>query len=143
MDLPCFCGRELIQDRCSCPDRTLSKFLTTGRFRGPRTNPWILVTYLSKCLLDIAVNGVPHLGDHVGRLGGNLSCLNPMSFVHQNELLPTPESEYIAVTGPYPFHLSLLTYRFFSAPVASSTTVTTRELGFALKLEGNSALLCW
>ena len=34
MDLPCFGRSKLIQDRGSRPDRTLSKFLTSDRFRN-------------------------------------------------------------------------------------------------------------
>lgn len=94
--------------------------------------------YLSKRFLDIAIDGIPHLSDHIGRLRGNLNRISAAGVFVYTRL--TPESEYMVVTGPYPFHRSLLTYRFFSAPVASSTTVTTRELGFALKLEGNLAL---
>lgn len=100
-------------------------------------------SYLRKCFLNVAVDRVPHLGDHISWLGGNLGCIiTAGTFVHWKTQL-TPESVYMAVTGPYPFHLSLLTKRFFSTPVASSTTVTTRELGFALKLEGNLALVSW
>jgi hypothetical protein len=110
MDLPCFCGSELVQDRGSCPDRTLSKFLRSGRFRSPHSRLWKPPSYLRKRFLDIAVDGVPHLGNHIGWLGGNLSCLNTTGhFRRQLRARPTPESEYIAVTGPYPFHLSLLT----------------------------------
>ena len=67
------------------------------------------VPYLRKCFLDVVVNRVPHLGYHVGWLGGNLSTLNIAGFFVQGCTRPTPESEYIAVTGPYPFHLSLFT----------------------------------
>lgn len=75
MDLPRFCRSELVQDRRSRPDGTLSEFLRTGRFRKPHARPWKL-SYPRECLLDIAVDGVPHLGNHIGWLGGNLGCIN-------------------------------------------------------------------
>ena len=34
------------------------------------------LAYLREGFLDVAVNGAPHLGDHIGRFSGNLGCLN-------------------------------------------------------------------
>ena len=40
MDFPGFRGTELVQDRRSCPNGTLSEFLENGRFRMPPPRLW-------------------------------------------------------------------------------------------------------
>lgn len=75
MDFPRFCRSELVQDRGSRPNGALSKFLDVSRSERC-TKATGAGVYLRKRFLDIAVDGIPHLGDHIGRLRGNL---NPIS----------------------------------------------------------------
>lgn len=91
MDLPRFRGSELVENRGSCPDRTLSKLLKSGRVRMLCTGQQPH-SYPCKRFVDITIDGVPHLGNHIGRLGGNLSCVSTTDLFVDGCALDLPQN---------------------------------------------------